>query len=121
MPMYHSEQRQIESAREVVPDPLVLVHPDTAKNLGLEENQWVNIVSPQGRARMKLKASSIVHPKMIDAQHGWWFPERKQDLPELFGVFESNANTLCPMDKDQCSPEIGSWPHSALMCRIEPA
>ncbi|RQD63168.1 MAG: molybdopterin oxidoreductase [Desulfonatronovibrio sp. MSAO_Bac4] len=121
MPMYHSEQRQIEAAREVAPDPLVLVHPDTAEKLGLKNNQWVNIISPKGKSRMKLRTSSIVHPRMVDAQHGWWFPEREQKLPELFGVFESNANTLCPMDKEQCSPEIGSWPHSALMCRIEAA
>jgi hypothetical protein len=50
---------------------------------------------------------------------GWWFPECEPKLPELFGVFESNANIPCPDDPEFCSPEIGSWPHSALMCRIE--
>ena len=28
-------------------------------------------------------------------------------LPELFRVFESNANILCPDDHKYCSPEIG--------------
>ena len=41
------------------------------------------------------------------------------DPVELFGVLESNANLLCPEEPEFCSPEIGSWPHSAVLCRIE--
>lgn len=37
----------------------------------------------------------------------------------LFGALESNANILCPDDPKFRSPEIGSWPHSALLCNIE--
>ena len=33
--------------------------------------------------------------RMADADHGWWFPERREAGPELFGVFESNAE--CPL------------------------
>jgi thiosulfate reductase / polysulfide reductase chain A len=121
MPMYHSEQRQIASARKLYPDPLVFLHPDTAKELGLESGQWVEVISPRGRVRMRLTTSTRIHPKMVDAQHGWWFPERRQELPELFGVYESNANVLCPLEPEFCSPEIGSWPHSALLCRVEKA
>lgn len=119
MPMYHSEQRQIASAREMYPDPLIYLHPDTVRALGLENNQWVRVTSPRGSIRMRLRASPRIHPKMADVQHGWWFPERRQELPELFGVYESNANILCPMEPEFCSPEIGSWPHSALLCRVE--
>jgi len=39
--------------------------------------------------------------------------------PELFGVFESNANLPCPDAAKFCSPEIGGWPHTALLCRVE--
>jgi predicted aldo/keto reductase-like oxidoreductase len=42
---------------------------------------------------------------MVDVQHGWWFPERKEAEPELLGVFESNANILCPDGAEFCSPE----------------
>ncbi|MBG0789898.1 MAG: molybdopterin-dependent oxidoreductase [Desulfovibrionaceae bacterium] len=121
MPMYHSEHRQLESAREAVPDPLVTLHPQTARELELENGQWVSVVSPKGRVRMRLNISKIVHPRMADVQHGWWFPERSGTLPDLFGVFESNANMLCPMEPEFCSPEIGSWAHTALLCRIEKA
>jgi len=121
MPMYHSEHRQLPSARESAPDPLVSLHPDTAASLGLTRGQWVAVSSPKGRVTAKLWTSPSIHPRMADLQHGWWFPERKGTLPELYGVFESNANMLCPMDHEHCSPEIGSWPHSALLCRVEEA
>lgn len=119
MPMYHSEQRQIRKAREKRPDPLVTLHPETAAGLGLAEGDWTRVVTPQGSIRMRLHLSDMVDPRMADADHGWWFPERKQAEPELFGVFESNANVLCPDGTEFCSPEIGGWPHTGLLCRIE--
>ena len=119
MPMYHSEQRQIAKARKKVPDPLLSIHPDTAKDLGLDEGDWAVVSTPAGSIRQRVSLSEAMHPKMVDAQHSWWFPERSEKLPGLFGVFESNANILCPDAPEFCSPEIGSWPHSALMCRIE--
>jgi anaerobic selenocysteine-containing dehydrogenase len=121
MPMYHSEQRQIRHARKIVPEPLVSLHPDTAASLNLGEGEWVDIISPHGRIRMKLHISDTIDPRMADVQHGWWFPEGETSATEPFGVFESNANVLCPNNVEFCSPEIGSWPHTALMCRIEKA
>ncbi|MCF8026425.1 MAG: molybdopterin-dependent oxidoreductase [Desulfobacteraceae bacterium] len=119
MPMYHSEQRQIKKARKKVPDPLVKIHPETAQKLELSEGDWALISTPLGSVRQRVRISDAMHPKMVDIQHSWWFPERDPKFPELFGVFESNANVLCPDDPEFCSPEIGSWPHSALMCRVE--
>ncbi len=119
MPMYHSEQRQIEAAREKRPDPLVTLHPDTAAKQGLAEGDWTRLVTPHGSMRARLHLTDIMDPRMVDVEHGWWFPERKEAEPELFGVFESNANVLCPDGEEFCSPEIGGWPHTALLCRIE--
>ena len=119
MPMYQSEQRQIEKARKKVPDPLVSIHPDTAARLGLAEGDWAVISTPHGSIRQRVLITDAMHPSTVDAQHSWWFPERVGKLPELFGTFESNTNMLCPDDPEFCSPEIGSWPHTALMCRVE--
>jgi len=121
MPMYHSEQRQIEAARKRRPDPLVTIHPETAKSLKLLEGDNVKLETPLGSIRMRLALSDMVDRRMADADHGWWFPERQEAEPDLFGVFESNANVLCPDTPEFCSPEIGGWPHTALMCRIEKA
>ncbi|MCX8022757.1 MAG: molybdopterin-dependent oxidoreductase, partial [Syntrophorhabdaceae bacterium] len=118
MPMYHSEQRQIEKARKLRPDPVVTIHPETADRLDLKQGEWVWVEGPTGRVRMRLNVSDAIHPDMADAEHGWWFPERNGAEPDLFGVFESNVNILCPDGQEFVSPEIGSWPHSALLCRI---
>jgi anaerobic selenocysteine-containing dehydrogenase len=119
MPIYHSEQRQIESVRKKWPDPLVMLHPETATALNLSAGEWVKVATPQGSIRMRLQLSDAIDPRMVDLHHGWWFPERKAAEPELFGVFESNANILCPDEPAFCSPEIGGWPHTALLCRVE--
>ncbi len=119
MPMYHSEHRQIEKARKRVPDPLVSIHPETAERLELSEGDWAIISTPLGSIRQRVRITEDMDPGMVDVQHSWWFPEKSGKLPELFGVFESNANILCPNDPEFCSPEIGSWPHTALMCRVE--
>jgi anaerobic selenocysteine-containing dehydrogenase len=119
MPMYHSEQRQIEKARQKNPDPLVTIHPTTAAKLDLAPGDWAVISTPLGKIRQRVDVSDSIREDMVDLQHGWWFPELDQKLPELFGAFESNANMLCPDSPEFCSPEIGSWPHSALLCSIE--
>lgn len=119
MPMYHSEQRQIEKARNKNPDPLVSIHPATAAALDLSDGDWAVISTPSGKIRQRVRMSDAIREDMVDLQHGWWFPESDEKLPELFRVFESNANILCPDDHPFCSPETGSWPHSALLCNIE--
>jgi hypothetical protein len=68
---------------------------------------------------MRLSISDTIHRRMADADHGWWFPERGEEEHKLFGAFESNVNVLCPTGSEFCSPEIGSWPHSALLCRVK--
>ena len=118
MPMYHSEQRQIEAARKKRPDPVVTLNPKTASSLGLNQDEWVWVETRYGSILMRLKLSDRIDSRMADADHGWWFPERGEPGRDLFGAFKSNANVLCPDDPEVCSPEIGSWPHTGLPCRI---
>jgi hypothetical protein len=60
-------------------------------------------------------------PSIIDAEHGWWFPELPGEDPSLHGVFESNANVCMSDDPAQCNPEIGSYPLRTALCRISKA
>jgi len=95
---FHSEGRQIPALRERVPDPLVEIHPDMAKDAGFEDGDWVWIETPQikgDRVKLKLKVTSNVHPKMVHARHAWWFPEKP--APE-HGCFESNINVVTTDD-----------------------
>jgi len=121
LPMYHSELRQIPSARQAVPDPLTSLHPETAAKLGIGEGDWVWIETLRGRIKQKARLTEQVHRSMVCVQHGWWFPEKPGQDPELHGLWDSNANVLCPVDEKYCSPETGGWPHTSLLCRVNKA
>ena len=92
---------------------------NTAEKHGIKNGDWVVIENNYGKCRQRAKVTPTIDPRVVNAGHGWWFPERKEADPELFGVFESNANILCPDGPEFCSPEIGGWPHTALLCRVE--
>jgi anaerobic selenocysteine-containing dehydrogenase len=72
---FHSELRQIESLRDDNPSPLVEIHPVTASSLGISEGDWVWVESPLSRVKMRAKLFEGIAPDVVNAQHGWWFPE----------------------------------------------
>jgi thiosulfate reductase / polysulfide reductase chain A len=118
MPFYHSEMRQIQSAIQEQPDPVADIHPDTARELGISDGDWVWIETVRGKIKQKARLTDEVHRAMLRAQYGWWFPGKTAAKPSLHGVWESNANILCPVGPEYCNPEVGGWPHTALLCKV---
>jgi thiosulfate reductase/polysulfide reductase chain A len=118
MPFYHSELRQIPSAIGKHPDPVTDIHPKTAQDLGISEGDWVWVETLRGKIRQRAHLTDEVHPAMVRVQHGWWLPGAPGAEPSLHGVWESNANVLCPVSEEYCNPEVGGWPHTALMCKV---
>jgi anaerobic selenocysteine-containing dehydrogenase len=97
---FHSEHRMIPWLREKLRDPLVEIHPDTAKEYGIYDGEWVYIENDLGRVRRKAKFSLTVHPRMINTMHGWWMPEEEGAEPNLFGVWKYQINQLIPGPQD---------------------
>jgi anaerobic selenocysteine-containing dehydrogenase len=112
---FHSAYRNLPSLRRLSPDPEVLVHPDTAEKLGVREGAWVFIETGLGKIRQKAVFDRDLHPRVVVAAYGWWFPERK-DL-ELSGWKESNINILTKNDPPY-DPAIGSTNLRAIPCRL---
>jgi anaerobic selenocysteine-containing dehydrogenase len=73
---FHSEHRQIPILRELNPDALIEINPEDAHRLGVADGQWVEIANGYGKAKFKAKLSPIVKVGVVQAQHGWWFPEQ---------------------------------------------
>jgi len=121
MPFYHSEMRQIQSAMQNQPDPVADIHPKTARQLGISESDWVWIETLRGKIKQRAHLTDAVHPAMLRAQHGWWFPDKPAEPPSVHGIWESNSNVLCPVGPEYCNPEVGGWPHTALLCRVSKA
>ncbi len=112
---FHSSCRNIPSLRKLSPQPIVLLHPDTASRLNIAEEDWVSIETKRGTIRQKVKLSADIDPRVVILSFGWWFPERR-DL-ELQGWMESNLNILTDSNPPY-DPAIGSTPLRAVLCRV---
>lgn len=113
---FHSEYRQISSLRQREPEPLVEIHPETAKKQNIKAGDWVWIETRRGRIKQKAVLTRGIDPRVVNVQHGWWFPEKPG--PE-YGVWESNANVLTD-NAPPYDPAIGTYQLRALLCKIYP-
>lgn len=107
---YHSSHRNIASLKKHSPDPLLSIHPDTAKSLNVKQDEWVQLVSPRSRVRIKIDFDATIHPKVVHAPHGYWYGE-------VEGWKTLNINMLT--DDLKLCPVTGSVPIKALVCRVE--
>ena len=113
---FHSEHRQVPSLRALMPNPLVQINPETAALYGIEEGDWVCIENPLGKAIEKAHVTPIIDPRVIHAQHGWWFPEQDPEAPNLSGVWKANINSLVP---HRAIGRIGfGAPFKNVLCKI---
>lgn len=117
-PYYHSEHRQVESMRKMHPEPIMQIHPERGEALGIEDGDWVWIESPLGRIKQKCRYFDGIDPRVVHAQHGWWFPEEDGAEPSLHGVWKSNINVLINDDPDGCNRISGGWPLRAMLCKV---
>ena len=114
---FHSTLRQLPRLRQRHPDPLVQVHPDTAREYRIDNGEWVGIETPLGRIKHRAEVTDRIHPKVVHIEHGWWFPEEPGEAPHLFGVWESNAEVILPNDPEVCDYQ-GGPPMRAVTCRL---
>lgn len=115
-PYFISNNRQIKSLRRQHPFPLVSMHPDTGRQYGIAEGDWVYIETRRGRITQKAKFLPEMDRDVVSCEMGWWYPEA--GAPG-YGWRESNANILT----------VGEAPHDAiggayqlraLLCKIYP-
>jgi len=118
MPMHHSELMQNELGRVKHPNPLMDIHPDTARNLGIGDGDWAYIETRRGRIKQKAKYTPGILPTVINCQASWWFPEMEANEPSLSGLWESNANVLTLDEPEACDELSGGWCVRALLCKV---
>lgn len=119
LPQFQSEHRQFGiGLREQHPDPLIQIHPETAGALGIQEGDWARIETRRGAIMMRAKLTTGIDPRVVHAEHNWWFPEQDGSEPSLHGLWQSNVNVLTTDEPDACDQVTGSWPARALLCRV---
>jgi len=111
----HSQDRYLVGARKKKPDPLVIIHPDTASRLGIAEGDIVYIENKRGRIKQKATLSDGIDPRVIGVGYGWWFPEK--GISSMYGWDEANINILTD-DSPPYSPEMGSPKMRGFLCKV---
>ncbi|MFC1980912.1 molybdopterin-dependent oxidoreductase [Chloroflexota bacterium] len=113
---FHSSNRQIPWLREIVPQPKLTIHPDTAAQLGIEDGDWAWIEAPKdrGRVRMMAELSETIHPQVVHAPSHWWFPEKEDPS---HGCWDSNINAILSNDPPY-DPIIGATPLRGCLCKV---
>jgi len=111
----HSSYRWIKRLREKRPDPKVEIHPDTALKYGINEGDEVIIETRYGKIAQVAHCTDIIDPRVINASHGWWFPEEK--VESLYGWEKSNFNILTSTEK--LGKEFGTPNLKAIGCKIQ--
>jgi anaerobic selenocysteine-containing dehydrogenase len=110
----HSSYRWLEKLRKKQPHPRALIHPETAADYGIQDNDEIIIETPCGRIIQIAHLTEAVHPRVIYAAYGWWFPEEKADA--LYGWDRSNFNILT--STDNLGREFGTPNLKGINCRI---
>ena len=93
---FHSEGKQIPYLREIHPEPTFDINPADAEALGIAQNDMCVLRNQFGVCELRANVSPIVKPGVVQADHGWWYPEEDPNEPHLYGVWRSNINSLIP-------------------------
>jgi anaerobic selenocysteine-containing dehydrogenase len=113
---FDSAGHNIPWLRELLPCPVIEIHPDTAGQLDIKENDWVWIETPRGRGRVKQRAHLTlgIHPKVVHAQSLWWYPE-EADREKRW--YEPNINTIMSWEPPY-DPVCGSTLLKGGLCKV---
>jgi anaerobic selenocysteine-containing dehydrogenase/rubredoxin len=117
----HSSHRQVRGMRRMHPEPIVEIHPDTAKKHQIEDGDMVWVETKRGKIKQRARLTDIGLPDVINPDFGWWFPEKEAAEPSLFGLWESNVNVLTSLDLDHCSQSCGTYYLGCCLCKISKA
>ena len=110
----HSSYRWLKNLRKHRPHPRTLIHPKTAAEYGIVEGDGVSIETSRGQITQVAHLSDRIHPKVIYADCGWWFPEDK--IEALFGWDRSNFNMLTTTEK--LGRQFGTPNLKGINCRV---
>ncbi|HPL64408.1 MAG TPA: molybdopterin-dependent oxidoreductase [Syntrophales bacterium] len=112
-----SSYRWVARLREKRPQPLTEIHPETAARYGIADGDEVVIETRYGSITQRACLTDIIHPRVVSAALGWWFPEGSPETQ--YEWKRSNFNMLTSAGK--LGKEFGTPNIMNLPCRIRKA
>jgi anaerobic selenocysteine-containing dehydrogenase len=110
----HSSYRWLKELREKRKHPTAQIHPETAEKLGIKDGDAVIIETCEGEITQTAQVTDAIHPKVINASYGWWFPEAEPESQHDWKT--ANFNMLTSMET--LGKEFGTPNLKGIGCRI---
>jgi anaerobic selenocysteine-containing dehydrogenase len=110
----HSSYRWLKPLREKRKHPTAQIHSETAKKLGIEDGDAVIIETRHGEITQVAQVTDAIHPKVVSADYGWWFPEAKAE--SQYDWKSANFNMLTSMET--LGKEFGTPNLKGIGCSI---
>jgi anaerobic selenocysteine-containing dehydrogenase len=110
----HSSYRWLAPLREKRKHPRAQIHPETAEKFGIKDGDAVIIETRKGAITQMAHVTDTIHPKVINASYGWWFPEAQAE--SQFDWKTANFNILTSMET--LGKEFGTPNLKGIACRI---
>lgn len=112
------QHRNIARLRKALPEPVIEIHPDTAKARAIGDGDWTRVETRSGGVTLKAKLNASLDPMVVATIYGWWQP--CADLQAMgydpFHQDGANSNLLIPnTDQDPLSASVA---HRAQQVRI---
>jgi ferredoxin-NADP reductase len=114
----HGQHRHIASLRRRSPDPEVTLHPDAAGDRGIGEGDWVDILTKNGRARMRAKFDAGLDRRVVSAQYGWWQGNEELGLLAFDALGDTGASYNRLISDAAADPISGSTGLRSSVCEI---
>ncbi len=100
---HHSWMRNVPWLRELRKDPYAKINPETARQYGIADGDWMEIESPHGMMKAVALFFAGLRPDTIMGQHGWWQGCTALGLPEYPG-FNGGTNPNVLYNYEQRDP-----------------
>ena len=110
----HSSYRWLDKLRKLRPHPKVEIHPETAARHGITDGEEVVIETKTGKITQVAHITDSIDPRVINASHGWWYPEGNPQ--NQYDWDRSNLNMLTSSVK--LGKEYGTPNLKGIACRI---
>jgi len=93
----------------------VEIHPETAAARGIADGDEVMIRTRYGEIAQTARVTENIHPRVVSADLGWWFPEG--DPAAQYDWQRSNFNMLTSVER--LGKEFGTPNIANLPCTVE--
>ena len=114
----NSQHRSLPSLRKRNPDPTVELHPDCAGARRIKAGDWVEIESPEGKARARAQLNANLDPRVVVGQHGWWQACETLGAPAYDPFDPQGVNYNALIGISHLDPVSGGVPYKSYLCEI---